>query len=134
MGLPSWKRASRRSVKATQERSAGVSIVSAIRPYSEKGSSPDWTVSVSKSSPIPAAGRPLSTNGLSVSKVPMAASRASPPLGARGVRVAEVGEARAVLQVAVHRQPVSDRDGGALALGPAVRQSGRDEEQGLDGR
>ena len=50
-------------------------------------------------------------------------------LGRARVRVAEVGEARAVLQVAVHRQPVSDGDGGALALSAAVRMRGEDEQQ-----
>ncbi len=32
IGLPSWKRASGLSVKVTQERSAGISTVSAMRP------------------------------------------------------------------------------------------------------
>jgi hypothetical protein len=48
MGLPSWKRAWGRRVKATHERSGAVSMLSATRPYSDSGSSADSTVSVSK--------------------------------------------------------------------------------------
>src|SRR5881628_1232226 len=84
MALPSWKRASGRSVNVTQERSAGTSTLSAINPYSEEGSSDEATVSVSKSWPAPAAGTPLRMKGLRLSKVPIAASRTSPPLGASG--------------------------------------------------
>ena len=84
MGLPSWKRASGRSVNVTQERSTGTSTLSAINPYSEDGSSDEATVSVSKSWPAPAAGTPLRMKGLRLSKVPIAASRTSPPLGASG--------------------------------------------------
>ncbi len=40
---------------------------------------------VEKIWPIPAAGTPLMTKGLSVSKVPIAASRIVPPFGASGL-------------------------------------------------
>ena len=84
MGLPSWKRASGRRVKATHERSPGNSTLSTMRPYWELGSSREPTISDSNTSPMPAAGTPLITKGLSVSKVPSAESRTSPPRGALG--------------------------------------------------
>ena len=84
IGLPSWKRAADRSVNDTHERSAGVSIVSATRPYSDDGSSVEATVSVSNVVAMPAAGTPLRMKGLRLSNVPMAGSVTLPPFGARG--------------------------------------------------
>ena len=72
-------------MNATHERSGGVSIVSATRPYSDAGSSDEVTVSVSNVMPMPAAGTPLRMKGLRLSNVPMAASVTPPPLGARGL-------------------------------------------------
>src|SRR5262245_57155344 len=85
MGLPSWKRAWARRVKATHERSAGTSMVSAISPYCENGSSWDSIVSVSKIPAMPAAGTPRTTKGFSVSKLPGTPSLTSPPFGASGL-------------------------------------------------
>ena len=83
--VPSWNFASGRSVYATHDRSAGVSMVSAIWPYSENGSSNDWMVSVSKIWPIDAAALPFRMNGFRLSNVPIAASLTSPPFGAFGL-------------------------------------------------
>ena len=63
MGLPSWKRACGRRVNATQERSGGISTVSATSPYCANGSSPEPTMSVSNVWPSPAAGTPLRMKG-----------------------------------------------------------------------
>ena len=93
MGLPSWKRAWGRRVKATQERSAGhLDRLGARARTAENGSSSDDTVSVSYVAELPTAGTPFRTNGFSVSNVPMAASRTSPPLEASGIHV--LGSAR----------------------------------------
>ena len=59
-------------------------MLSAMSPYWELGSSRAATVRDSNTSPMPAAGTPLITNGLSVSKVPSAGRRTSPPRGAFG--------------------------------------------------
>ena len=56
IGLPSCQRACGRSVNATQERSSGHSIVSAISPYSVEASSREFQQSVSQSWLMPAAG------------------------------------------------------------------------------
>ena len=69
---------------ATQDRSSGTSTASASSPYSEKGSSADWTISVSKSSAMPAAATPFRMKGFRLSKVPRAASLTAPPLGGAG--------------------------------------------------
>jgi hypothetical protein len=71
-------------VNATHERSGGVSMVSATRPYSDAASSAEATVSVSNVMAMPAAGTPLRMNGLRLSNVPMAASVTLPPFGAFG--------------------------------------------------
>ena len=84
-GLPSCQRASRRSVKSTHERSFGVSTVSASSPYSVKGSSALDTSSDSNIEVEPAAGVPFGMKGLKLSKLPSAARRSSPPLGASGL-------------------------------------------------
>jgi hypothetical protein len=85
IGLPSWNRASARSVNATQVRSAGISMLSAISPYSEDGSSHDAIVSVSNCCAAAAAATPFNMKGFRLSKVPMAARRTSPPFGASGL-------------------------------------------------
>ena len=84
IGLPSCQRASGRKVKATQERSSGISMVSASRPYSVNGSSRACQQRLVKAA-MPAAGTPLMMKGFSVSKVPWAPNLTSPPLGASGL-------------------------------------------------
>src|SRR5215510_13575131 len=63
IGLPSWNRASGRSVNATQVRSAGISMLSAINPYSDDGSSQDAIVSVSNCCAAAAAATPFKMKG-----------------------------------------------------------------------
>ena len=86
IGLPSCHRACGLSVNATQERSSGHSIVSAISPYSVEASSREFQHRVSQLAAIPAAGWLLMMNGCSESKVPRAPSRTVPPFGASGLR------------------------------------------------
>jgi hypothetical protein len=84
-GLPSWNRAPSRRRKVRDERSAANWKLSASRPYSVKGSSRDCSVRVSKRRPRPSAELPLTMKGLKLSKVPVAARRTVPPLGASGL-------------------------------------------------
>ena len=84
MGVPSWNRACGRSVKATHERSGGVSTVSATSPYCANASSLAPTISVSNTLPSPTAGTPFKMKGFRLSNVPIADSVTVPPLGARG--------------------------------------------------
>ena len=86
IGLPSWKRACGLKVKATQARSSGHSMVSAIRPYSVEASSREFQHSVSQIEVMPAAGTLFTMKGWSESKVPRAPSRTVPPAGALGLR------------------------------------------------
>ncbi len=85
IGVPSCHLACGRSVKATEVRSSGHSIVSAIRPYIEKASSGECQHSVSHSAPMPVAGTPLMMKGCSELNVPWAPNLTVPPLGASGL-------------------------------------------------
>ncbi len=71
-------------MNATHERSGGVCIVSATRPYSDDGSSAEVLVSVSNVMAMPTGGTPLRMNGLRLSNVPTPDSVTLPPFGARG--------------------------------------------------
>src|SRR5881409_2064556 len=129
MGLPSWKRASGRSVKATHERSGGVSMVSATRPYSDDGSSADATMSESNVLPMPAAGTPLKMNGLRLSNVPVAARVTLPPLGARGFTYPKWAKPGPYLRSPWMDSPCAGREGGAgrgqAGVAVAVRATAR---------
>ena len=86
IGLPSCQRACGLRLKATQDRSSGHSIVSAISPYSVEASSREFQQSVSQICVMPAAGTLFTMKGCSESKVPRAPSRTLPPFGASGLR------------------------------------------------
>ena len=84
IGVPSWNCACGRKVNATQERSSGHSMVSAIRPYSVEASSRDDQQSVSQIALMPAAGTLFTMKGCRESNVPRAPSFTAPPFGAPG--------------------------------------------------
>ena len=60
-------------------------MFSATRPYSLLGSSSEATAKRVEDLADPGGRDPLTTKGLSVSKVPIAASRIVPPFGASGL-------------------------------------------------
>ena len=85
MGLPSWKRASGRNVKVTEERSSGTSIDSATRAVEGERLVPR-PAHEGLEREMPAVGpHPLMMKGLRLSKVPVRARRNSPPFGASGL-------------------------------------------------
>ena len=83
--VPSEKRASGRRWNSTHERSSGVSIDSATRPYSVNGSSQERAIRLSNTwTRMPQAYLPLVMCGLRLSKPPTSPRTSSPPFGASG--------------------------------------------------
>ena len=85
-GRPSENRAAGLSRKVTDLPSGAISMDWASFPYTENGSSSEFSVRVSKISPASRkGGRPFKVNGLSVSKLPGAETVSVPPWGAFGL-------------------------------------------------
>ena len=100
-------------------------MVSAIRPYCEDGSSEDGAISFSKVRPMPAAVRPLSVKGFSVSYELKAQNLTSPPLGASGLAYSKFVKSGPYLSSPTSEDPwltvISWAAAGATAARPRPR-------------